>query len=116
MAVYNANNLDIEAVKKNGSVELYIVSSGKFDDSPEQQTLLMDKIENYIGYVLSEEFKTKHPNCPIDNCCIVLSLDKKPSSLLLELCAKIRSWIKSYGICFRAEYNTLLGKKRSVDL
>ena len=53
MAVYDANNLDIEAVKNDGSVELFIISSGKFDDSAEQQTLLLDKISNYIGYALS---------------------------------------------------------------
>ena len=41
MAIYDANNLDIEAVGKDGGVELFIISSGKFDDSKEQQTLLM---------------------------------------------------------------------------
>ena len=49
MAIYDANNLDIEAIGKDGSIELFIISSGKFDDSNEQQSLLMDKIENLKG-------------------------------------------------------------------
>jgi len=78
MAVYDANNLDIEAVGQDGSVELFIISSGRFDDSNEQQTLLMNKIENYIGYILSEEFKHNHPDSSKEKIWIVLSLDKNP--------------------------------------
>lgn len=67
MAVYDANNLDIEAVGQDGSVELFIISSGRFVDSNEQQTLLMNKIETYIGYILSEEFKHNHPDSSKEN-------------------------------------------------
>ena len=112
MAIFDANNLDIEAERKDGVVELYIISSGEFDDSAEQQTLLMDKMENYIGYVLSDEFSSNHPSCSKENCCIVLSLDKKPSALLVELCGRIDSWVKSYGISFRVEYKSILGSKK----
>ena len=114
MAVYDANNLDIEAVRKDGSVELFIISSGKFDDSVEQQTLLMDKISNYIGYILSDEFKSNHPDCLKGEIWIVLSLDKKPSTLLVELCRRISSWVNSYGINYRVEYRSLFGQKRNL--
>ena len=114
MAVYDANNLDIEAVRKDGSVELFIISSGKFDDSAEQQTLLMNKIENYMGYVLSDEFKSKHADSLEKKVWIVLSLDKKPSTLLVELCRRISSWVNSYGINYRVEYKTLFGQTRNL--
>ncbi len=116
MAVYDANNLDIEAVGKDGSVELFIISSGKFDDSEEQQILLMDKIENYIGYVLSDEFKSNHPDSLKERVWIVLSLDKKPSTLLVELCRKIHPWVNSYGINYRVEYKSLFGQRRSLNI
>lgn len=112
MAVFDANNLDIEAERKDGVVELYIISTGRFDDSAEQQTLLMDKVENYIGYVLSDEFSRNHPACSKGSSCIVLSLDKKPSALLIELCGRIASWVKSYGIGFRVECKSIFGNKR----
>ena len=114
MAIYNANNLDIEAVKKDGSVELFIISSGKFDDSEEQQTLLIDKIENYIAYVMSDEFKDNYPDCLNEKIRIVLSLDKKPSALLAELCKRIRLWVNSYGINYRVEYKSLFGQKQNL--
>ena len=114
MAVYDANNLDIEAVRKDGSVELFIISSGKFDDSAEQQTLLMSKIENYMGYVLSDDFKNNHPDSLEKKVWIVLSLDKKPSTLLVELCKKIKPWVNSYGINYRVEYKSLFGQKRNL--
>lgn len=116
MAIYDANNLDIEAVGKDGSVELFIISSGKFDDSGEQQTLLMDKIENYIGYVLSDEFKSNHPDCLKKKTWIVLSLDKKPSTLLVELCRRICPWVNSYGINYRVEYKTLFRQRRNLNI
>lgn len=114
MAVYDANKLDIEAVRKDGSVELFIISSGKFDDSAEQQTLLMNKIENYMGYVLSDDFKNNHPDSLEKKVWIVLSLDKKPGTLLIELCEKIKPWVNSYGINYRVEYKSLFGQKRNL--
>ena len=116
MAVYDANNLDFEAQKTDGTVELYIISSGKFDDSPEQQTLLMDKVENYIGYILSDEFKKNHPDCPKERACIILSLAKKPSDLLIELCRKISTWVNSYGIQYRVEYKSVFRGKQTINL
>lgn len=116
MAIYDANNLDIEAVRLDGAVELFIVSSGKFDDSEEQQTLLMDKIQNYIGYVLSDGFWSNHPDSLKENVWIVLSLDEKPSQLLVELCRRIYSWVNSYGIQYRVEYKSWFGQKRSLVL
>ena len=116
MAVYDANILDIEAVKKDGSVELFIISSGRFDDSAEQQILLMDKISNYIGYVLSDEFKSNHPDCLKEKVWIVLSLDKKPSALLVELCKRISTWVISYGINYRVEYKSLFGQKQNLNV
>ena len=114
MAVYDANNLDIEAVRNNGIIELFIISSGRFDDSAEQQTLLMDKTENYIGYILSDEFKSNHPDYLKEKVWIVLSLDKKPTTLLAKLCRKIKPWVNSYGINYRVEYKLLFRQKRSL--
>lgn len=116
MAIYDANNLDIEAVRKDGAIELFIISSGEFDDSAEQQTLLMDKTENYIGYILSDEFKSKYPNCLREKVWIVLSLDNKPSILLEELCRRICPWVNSYDIHYRVEYKSLTGEKQNLIL
>lgn len=102
--ILDANCLDIVGERNDGMLELIIVSSGAFDDSPEQQTLLMDKIENYIGYALSNEIKTDFPDYSQDRIVIVLKLEQKPSSLLLALCEKITEWVESYELKFELKY------------
>ena len=44
--VYDVNSIDIIGERNNGGIDLFIISSGKLEDSVEQQTLLLDKIEN----------------------------------------------------------------------
>ena len=40
--LHNPNELDLAAKRRDGGVELIIVSDGPLDDSPETQTLLLD--------------------------------------------------------------------------
>lgn len=44
--VYDVNSIDIIGERNDGGIDLFIISSGKLEDSVEQQTLLLDKIEN----------------------------------------------------------------------
>ena len=58
MAVYDANNLDIEAVRKDGIIELYVVSSGFFDDSAQVVVLFIAYYSVYaqlIAHIQSAE-------------------------------------------------------------
>ncbi|MBQ3559689.1 MAG: hypothetical protein IJA07_09275 [Agathobacter sp.] len=98
--VYDANSIDIIGERNDGGIELYIISSGAFDDSAEQQTLLLDKIENYLTYMNSNQFQAEFPMASKENKWIVLRLDKQPSSLLLSLCEKINVWVKENGVNF----------------
>lgn len=112
MAIYDVNTIDIEGRRKDGNIELFIISDGGFDDSPEQQTMLMDKIENYMGYALSDEFAESTGGITMDKVWIVLDLDEKPTKVLTLLCERIEDWVNSYGINFRVEYKTMFGKKK----
>lgn len=69
-----------------------------------------------MGYVLSDDFKSRYPDCPTEKCSIILSLGKKPSDLLLELCGKIRPWVNSCGIQFRVEYKSFFGTKHNIEV
>jgi len=50
--VYDVNAIDIIGERNDGGIDLFIISSGKLEDSVEQQTLLLDKIENYLVYLI----------------------------------------------------------------
>lgn len=98
--VYDANSIDIIGERNDGGIELYIISSGHFDDSAEQQTLLLDKIENYLTYRNSSQFEEEFPMASKSSTWIVLKLDEQPSTLLLSLCEKINDWVKENGVNF----------------
>ena len=51
--VCDINSIDIIGVRNDWEIDLFIVFSGKLEDSVEQQTLLLDKIENYLVYLNS---------------------------------------------------------------
>lgn len=92
--VWDANTIDIIGERKDGGIELYVISSGAFDDSTEQQTLLLDKIDNYLAYMNSSQFEKEFPLVSKDNKWIILELDETPSQLLLSLCERINDWVK----------------------
>lgn len=41
--LYDANVIDIMGKRKDGGLELYVIFTGKMDDTPSTQTLLLDK-------------------------------------------------------------------------
>lgn len=98
--IYDADTLDIIGERKDGGLELYIISSGEMDDSLESQSLLLDKVQNYLGYVSNSQFKEDFPNVVKDNIWIILKFEEEPPQLILELCEKIVPWAKDNGVKF----------------
>lgn len=102
---YDADSVDIIAVRKDGGIELLIISTGKFDDSKEQQDLLLTKVNNYIEYLNSDEFNEEYPG--IDNKWIIVSYNRKPTLLLNTLFKKIEMIVKNEGINFELKRRLL---------
>lgn len=98
--IYNPNELDIAAQRNDGSLELIIVSVGAMDDSAETQTLLLDKVENYLGYVHSKQFSKDFRGASVKDIRIVLKLVEEPPELIAELCKKIAVWVEENGCGF----------------
>ncbi len=98
--IENINNIDVFGVRKDGGADLVIVSSGKLDESAETQKLLLDKIENYLGYINSPEFHVECPQATADNTYIILQLNEEPPELIGRLITKIISWVAEYNAKF----------------
>lgn len=92
--------IDIFGVRNDGGADLFILTEGPLDDSAETQTLLLDKIENYLGYINSEEFQKECPNANGDNTHIVLQVTEEPPELVEELIEKIKPWVAENNACF----------------
>lgn len=98
--IYDVNTLDIIGERKDGGIELYIISSGEIDDTPKTQTLLLDKIQNYLNYIGSNQFKEDFPMAVEDNIWIILKFDEEPPKLIVELCKRITTWVEDNGAKF----------------
>lgn len=85
---------------------MFIISSGKFEDSVKQQTLLLDKIENYLVYLGGTEFKKDFPNVSIENIYIKLKVYEKPSDVTMKWLSEVAAWIQSNGVKFSVEISS----------
>ncbi|MBQ2405107.1 MAG: hypothetical protein II312_00270 [Lachnospiraceae bacterium] len=101
--IYDANSVDIIGERQDGGIDFIIISSGAFDDSPEQQTILLDKIENYIAYLNSKSFSMEFPQIDKGKRWIKLRCEEKPTPLLTELGKKIEEWVIGEGLLFSIE-------------
>ena len=101
--IYDVNAIDIIGERNDGGIDLFIISSGKFEDSVEQQTLLLDKIENYLVYLNSNDFKKDFPKASSDNKYIKLKVRERPSDATMKWLKEIAAWIQSNGAKFSIE-------------
>lgn len=98
--IENTRNIDLFGVRADGGADLVIVSSGALDDSAETQQLLLDKIETYLGYINSDEFRAECPGATAQNTCIILQLDEEPPALIKQLTKQIIPWTAEYNAKF----------------
>ena len=98
--IFDVNNIDLIAKRKDGGVDLFIISSGEIDASAETQKLLIDKVDQYLGYIQSEEFKKEFSDIKVKKIMIIFELEENPPELLLELCKKIMPWVEDNGAQF----------------
>ena len=101
--IYNADEIDIMAVRNDNGLDMAIISSGPIDASPETQTLLLDKVENYLKFTKSKALSDELPNLDRDNVSIIFLYEETPPAPLLELCDRIADWTMEYGVKFVVE-------------
>lgn len=108
--IYEADRIDMMAKRRDGGVDLFIVSSGPIDASAQTQSLLLDKVENYLRYIQSEDFKKDFPDTPRDHTSIIFQLEEKAPDLLMALCEKIVPWAEDNG----AKFVVMQGKETNA--
>ena len=102
--IYNVDQVDLMAERKDGGLDLFIISSGSIDDSPDTQKLLLDKVDNYLCYVNSKTFAAEFPKIKKNKVTIIFELAEPAPQLLLELCEKIVPWAKDNGVRFAVAF------------
>ena len=93
--------IDIIAEKReNDEVLMVLVCNGFIDGSPETQTALLDKMEGYLNYTLSEEFKEEYEGWSV---ILRVTLDQEPDERILALLSKCPAWAEDYGVKLEIE-------------
>lgn len=101
--IQNLDTIDILAARRDGGVVLIIVASSRLNGSPEHQKLLLDKIDGYLGYIGSLEFRGEFENPPAEKIAIVLRYAGDPHPVMFTLFEKCEAWVRENGARFRAE-------------
>ncbi|MBO4456227.1 MAG: hypothetical protein J5802_00760 [Butyrivibrio sp.] len=96
----DTNSIDIIGKRVDGGIDLVIIVPDEVENSEDIQTQLLDKIENYLKYANSEEFKKDFPDVISGKVTLKLRLGKTPSERLLKWVDEIGSWVKSSGVKF----------------
>ncbi len=91
--VENPHHIDILGARKDGGADLVMVSSGPLDESPEGQTLLLDKVETYLKYIHTPDFRRQCPAATPKNTHVVLLMREEPSPFMEELLEKVSVWV-----------------------
>lgn len=63
----------------------------------------MDKIENYLGYIASDDFVKEFGNVPAEKIHIILQTDEPLSPVLTKLFEKIVTWVSNEGTYITTE-------------
>ncbi len=90
--VENPNHIDILGARKDGGADLVMVSPGPLDESPEGQMLLLDKVETYLKYIRTPDFRRQCPAATPQNTHVVLLMREHPTPFMKELLEKVSVW------------------------
>lgn len=91
--VENPQHIDIMGIRKDGGADLVMVSPEPLDESPEGQTLLLDKVETYLKYIRTPDFRRQCPAATAKNTHVVLLVREEPSPLMEELLERVSVWV-----------------------
>lgn len=101
--IYDAEAIDLVGQRRDGGLDMFIVSSGPLDPSAATQELLLDKVGNYLDYAVGRNITKDFPGVNRNRIRIVLRLDERPPDVILALCQKIVPWTEDNGVKFVLE-------------
>ncbi len=90
--IQNPESIDILGKRRDGGVDLVIVSSSHLDGSPETQKLLLDKIESYLEQINGEEFAVEFGRPTAERVRIIVQCVDDPDETIRDLVKGCDGW------------------------
>jgi hypothetical protein len=101
------DRIDVVSVTKSGEVQLSIISAGYLDDSPYTEERIIEKINTYLEFINSNDFKEEFGNPSVDKTSIILKCRQKPHDRVLDLIHEIQEQVKTYNASLSVETDKL---------
>lgn len=86
------NALDIQAVKIGGGSDLVIIVASPLLSDERSQRRLLNKIENYLGFLSSPECQAKAGVATPDNTSIIVRIHPGSDEAVFELIERCKPW------------------------
>lgn len=87
--------LDVVAFNKTGGANLTIVVASPLGGDPHSLTRLLDKIEGYLGHMLSTDFQSEAGAPTPENTSITVALHPGSAPEVYELLDRSKDWVRS---------------------
>lgn len=91
------NKLDVMTKFADGRRNLAIIVSSPIDESTYSQNRLLNKIQNYIHYLGSEQYVEEFGRPSPELVNLVVRIDCRSSPTIFELLEKCTDWVASGG-------------------
>ena len=88
----SVNNLDVVAKRRTGGADLVIIVTKPMDGDEPSLRRLMQKIENYLGFILSGDFEQEFGPPDPSKARIVVKIDKRSDPAVFELLRQCEPW------------------------
>lgn len=99
--IQNLDSVDISGKRRDGGVDLFIVSSSHLDGSLATQQLFKDKLETYVAALGDPEFRQEFGIPHPQRTAIVLACADEPAPEIVDLIARLKPFVERHGASLR---------------
>ena len=99
-------SLDVMAVKEGGGADLIIVVASPLRADERSQKRLLDKMEGYLAFISSVEFRAQAGIPTMDNTKVVVKLHPHSAPEISDLLFRCESWVQKSNASLQVEILT----------
>lgn len=91
----NLEVIDVNKVKRDGGSDLYIIIATPLEGTERALQRLLKKVENYLAFIQSEQFREESGVPTPENTRIVVKLHPESAPVARELLERNKSWVRN---------------------
>jgi hypothetical protein len=97
------DEIDLYGVRKNGGAELAIVIASPLDGNEYSQKRLLAKLNLYINFIASDEFKAEAGPANLENTTVAVHIHPNSATEIFELLERCKPWLEENSATLRVE-------------